>query len=207
VDLAFEDARTVAVVAQGANKLLRLVVDGARVLRGGEGISVGAAPYSLALDRHTHMAYVSHLGGRTAGGSPGPRAGSVGIIDLAAGRMIDQIDTGVTPEHVGLSPSGRFLEVTVNNGSTAPVSSPAFHNYGTMTIYRVEGARLSRAADTRTGRWCQGAVWSADERRVLLQCSLRKQLEVYRFDGRALKPEEPVALDARPGAIATAHSR
>jgi hypothetical protein len=42
---------------------------------------------------------------------------------------------------------------------------------------------------------------------VLLQCSLRKQLEVYRFDGRALKPEEPVALDARPGAIATAHSR
>jgi hypothetical protein len=121
--------------------------------------------------------------------------------------MVDQIETGVTPEHVGLSPSGRFLEVTVNNGSTAPASSPAFHDYGMMTIYRIEGARLLPAAETRTGRWCQGAVWSADERHVLLQCSLKKQIEVYRFDGHTLIPEEPIALDARPGAIATAHSR
>jgi hypothetical protein len=66
---------------------------------------------------------------------------------------------------------------------------------------------LVLAAETRTGRWCQGAVWSADERRLLLQCSLAKQVEPYRFDGHSLKADAPVTFDARPGAIATAHSR
>jgi len=207
VDVAFESDHVADVVAQGANKLLRLAVNGREVTRSTGDIAVGAGPYSLALDPRRHMAYVSHLGGRAPGGPPGPKPGSIGIVDLAAGRMVDQIDTGVTPEHVGLSPSGRFLEVTVNNGSTAPAASPAFHDHGMMTIYRVAGARLQPAAETPTGRWCQGAVWSADERRVLLQCSLTKQIEVYRFDGRSLRPEAPVTLDARPGAIATAHSR
>ena len=206
VDVGFADARTAYVVAQGANRLIRLSLDGTKILPAGE-IAVGAQPYSLALRPGTGIAYVSHLGGRAPGGPPGPKLGSVGIIDLTAGRMVDQIDTGVTPEHVGMSPSGRFLEVTVNNGSTAPAASAAFHDHGMMTVYRVDGARLAPAAETRTGRWCQGAVWSEDERRLLLQCSLAKQIEIYRFDGRALTPEAPITFDARPGAIATAHSR
>jgi DNA-binding beta-propeller fold protein YncE len=206
VDVAFADAHTAYVVAQGTNKLIRLSLDGATVVTAGD-IVVGAQPYSLALRPGTRIAYVSHLGGRAAGGPPGPKPGSVGIVDLAAGRLVDQIDTGVTPEHVGLSPSGRFLEVTVNNGSTAPASSPAFHDHGMMTIYRIEAARLVPAAETRTGRWCQGAVWSADERQLLLQCSLAKQIETYRFDGRTLTPGAPITFEARPGAIATARSR
>ncbi|HWI85232.1 MAG TPA: hypothetical protein VNT42_02760, partial [Sphingomonas sp.] len=114
-----------------------------------------------------------------------------------------------TPEHVGLSPSGRYLEVTVQNGSNANPASAVFHDYGLMTIYRTDGAELAPAAEARTGRWCQGAVWSTDEKLVLLQCSLLRQIELYRFDGRTLKaqPSDVVALDARPGAIATARSR
>jgi len=206
VDVGFADAQTAFVVAQGTNKLLRLSIDGSKVAWAGD-IAVGAQPYSLALHPSSHLAYVSHLGGRAPGGPPGPKPGSIGIVDLAAGRMIDQVDTGVTPEHVGLSPSGRYLEVTVNNGSTAPPASPAFHDFGLMIVYRVDGTRLVPAAETRTGRWCQGAVWSADERRLLLQCSLAKQIEVYRFDGRMLTPGAPVTFDARPGAIATGRSR
>jgi len=206
VDVGFADAHSAFVVAQGTNKLLHLSVDGTKVTVAGD-IAVGAQPYSLALRPGTHIAYVSHLGGRAPGGAPGPKQGSIGIVDLAAGRMIDQVDTGVTPEHVGLSPSGRFLEVTVNNGSTAPAASPAFHEFGLMIVYRVEGARLVPAAQTRTGRWCQGAVWSTDERRLLLQCSFAKQIETFRFDGRSLTPGAPLTFDARPGAIATARSR
>jgi sugar lactone lactonase YvrE len=208
VDIAFaDDGRTAYVAAQGANSLLRFVIDGSRVVRSGEPIAVGAGPYSLALNPRTHIAYVSHLGGRALSATPGPKPGSIGIVDLDAGRMVGQVDTGVTPEHVGLSPSGRYLQVTVNNGSTLPSASSAFHDYGLMTIYRVDGAQLTPLATTRTGRWCQGAVWSADEKRVLLQCSLRKQIEPYRFDGHRLTPGAPITFDARPGAIATARSR
>jgi hypothetical protein len=208
VDVAFADAgRSAYVVAQGTNQLLPLSVDGAHVARAGEGIAVGAGPYSIALDPRRGLAYVSHLGGRAPSSVPGPKAGSVGIVDLKARRMVGQVDTGVTPEHVGLSPSGTYLQLTVNNGSTLPASSPAFHDYGLMAIYRISGAALVPVAETRTGRWCQGAVWSADEKRLLLQCSMRKQIETYRFDGRTLTPGDAITFDARPGAIATARSR
>lgn len=206
-DVGFADARNAYVVALGTNKLVHLSIDGAQVTPDGPGIALGANPYSLALNRRTRFAYVSHLAGRAPSNTPGPKPGSIGIVDLAAGRMVDQVDTGVTPEHVGLSPSGRFLQVTVNNGSTLAATSPAFHDFGMMTIYRVRGGKLEPVAESRTGRWCQGAVWSSDERRVLLQCSLAKQVEVYRFDGRSLTPDKPLSFDARPGAIATAQSR
>jgi len=206
-DVAFADAHNAYVVALGTNKLIHLAVAGSRVTLDGPGIALGASPYSLALNRRTHFAYVSHLAGRAPSDTPGPKPGSIGIVDLGAGRMVDQVDTGVTPEHVGLSPSGRYLQVTVNNGSTLAATSPAFHDFGRMTIYRVAAGKLEPVAETNTGRWCQGAVWSTDERRVLLQCSLAKQIEVYRFDGRSLTPDKSLNFDARPGAIATARSR
>jgi DNA-binding beta-propeller fold protein YncE len=209
VDVVFLDDKTAYLVSQGGNKLVRLTVNGTQVAAAGD-IPVGAGPYSIALNRRTRMAYVSHLGGRAPvppGTPPGPRMGSVGIVDLAAGTMVDQIDTGVTPEYVGLSPSGRYLQVTVNNGSTLPATSPAFHDYGMMSIYRIDGKALRPAAETRTGRWCQGGAWSADEKQVLLQCSMAKQVEVYGFDGKTLKAGTPLTFDARPGAMATAKSR
>jgi DNA-binding beta-propeller fold protein YncE len=207
VDVAFASGASAYLVAQGSNRLIRLTVSGPSVSRSEAEIPLGAGPYSLALNPRTQMAYVSELGGRAPSSVPGPKPGAVAIVDLASGRMVDQLDTGVTPEHVGLSPSGRYLEVTVNNGSTLPAASPAFHDHGMMTIYRVSGAQLVPAAQTRTGRWCQGAAWSADERQILLQCSLAKQIEVYRFDSHALTPAAPLIFEARPGAIATARSR
>lgn len=205
VDVGFLDARTAYVVAQGTATLIRLGVDGTRAMRAGGDIVLGPQPYSLAIGRGGRFAYVSQLGARAPGGGPG--AGSVAIVDLSAGRMVDQIETGAVPEHVGLSPRGRFLAVTVNNGSTAPADSPAFHDFGLLSIYRVEGARLLPAAQARTGRWCQGAAWSADERKVLLQCSYARQIEVFRFDGSSLTRDTTLTFGARPAAIATAHSR
>jgi len=208
VDVAFAgDSQSAYVVAQGSNQLIALTVSGTEVTRADAPIAVGAGPYSIALDPRRQVAYVSHLGGRAPSATPGPKQGSVGIVDLKSRQMVDQVDTGVTPEHVGLSPSGRYLQVTVNNGSTLAPTLAAFHDYGTMTIYRIDGFTLVPAAETRTGRWCQGAVWSADEKRVLLQCSRNKQIEVYAFDGRSLTAAEPITLGARPGAIATARSR
>lgn len=207
VDLAFADGRTVYVVAQGTNRLLRFTLRGTQWTPAGEAIAVGAGPYSLALNPRRQVAYVSHLGGRAPSTAPGPKPGSIGIVNLKAGRMVGQVDTGVTPEHVGLSPSGDYLQVTVNNGSTLPSHSPAFHDFGRMTVYRADGLRLTPVAETRTGRWCQGAAWRADETQILLQCARDKQIEPYAFDGHALTLGTPVTFDARPGAIATARSR
>jgi hypothetical protein len=155
------------------------------------------------------MAYVTNLGGRGPAAAPGPSTGTIAIVDLKAGRMVGQIDVGITPEHAALSPSGRFLEATVINGSSAPAASPNHHDHGIMAIFRARGAGLEPVTQIETGAWCQGATWSDDEKRVLLQCAARKQIEVYLFDGKSLSADaaQTVQLDARPGAIATARSR
>ena len=210
VDIAFSaDGSSAYVVAQGANSLVRLAIQGERVRRVGDDIALGAQPYSLAFDRRRNVAYVTNLGGRVPSTVPGPKPGSIAIVDLRTGRMVGQVDTGVTPEYVGLSPSGRFLEATVNNGTTAPQSSPAHHGRGQMIVYRINEAGLDPVAQTETGQWCQGAVWSKDETRILLQCAGLKQIEAYRFNGRALTRDgqATLQLDARPGAIATSFSR
>src|SRR5205823_4762347 len=175
-DIAFSaDGRTAYVVALGANALLRLSVNGEKVERVPGSIAVGAQPYTIALDRKANVAFVNHLGPRVPSPGPGPKVGHVGVVDLRQDRMVAQLDTGLTPEYAGLSPSGRFLEVTINNGTTAPASSPAHHEKGLMIVYAVRGTQLTPAAQTETGAWCQGATWSNDERLVLLQCSARKQ--------------------------------
>jgi len=207
LDVAFAaDPRSAYVVAQGAGALVRLRVDGQKV-EAADAIAVGLQPYSMTLDRE--VAYVSNLGGRGSPAAPGPAMGTIAIVDLRARRMVSQVDVGVTPEHIALSPSGRYLEATIINGSNAPASSPNHHDHGVMAIFRTNGTSLEPVTQIETGAWCQGATWSDDEKRVLLQCAARKQIEVYGFDGRTLTADTAATLqfDARPGAIATARSR
>jgi hypothetical protein len=207
LDVAFSaDHRSAYVVAQGAGALVRLTVDGQKVAVA-QSIAVGLQPYSMALDKQ--VAYVTNLAGRGPAAAAGPVTGTIAIVDLRAGRMVDQIDVGVTPEHVALSPSGRYLEATLINGSNASTASPTHHDHGTMVIFRTRGMKLEPVTQIETGAWCQGATWSDDEKRVLLQCAARKQIEVYGFDGKTLTANVDATLqfDARPGAIATARSR
>jgi DNA-binding beta-propeller fold protein YncE len=210
LDIAFSaDGHSAYVVAQGAGALMRLAVDG-RTVTTAETIPLGVQPYSMALDAAKAVAYVTNLSGRTAANAtPGPKSGTIAIVDLKARRMTDQVDVGVTPEHVALSPSGRYLEVTVINGSNAPAASPHHHEHGVMMVFRADGFRLSPVSQVDTGAWCQGATWSDNEKRIVIQCAARKQIEVYRFDGKSLTrdPAQTLQFVARPGAIATARSR
>jgi hypothetical protein len=207
VDVGFTpDGRTAYVVAQGSDRLIRLAVAGDQVRPAGGDIAIGAQPYSLTIRPQGDMAYVSHLGGRAPSAVRGPKPGAIGIVDLRAGRMVGQVDTGITPEHVGLSPRGRYLAAVVQNGSTLAADAPAYRDHGLLIVYRVAGAALVPVAEAPTGRWCQGAAWRADETRIVVQCSAAKQLEAFGFDGRTLTPDRAslIQLDARPGAIATA---
>jgi hypothetical protein len=209
VDVAFGgDHHSAYVVAQGSGSLARLAINGRQVTLA-QSIALGVQPDSMALDRAKQIAYVTNLGGREASSAPGPKLGTISVVDLRSARMAGQIDVGITPEHVGLSPSGRYLEANVINGSSASTTSPNYHEHGRMVIFGVHGTELAPVAQIDTGGWCQGAVWSDDEKLLLLQCASRKQIEVYRFDGKSITADASatVQLDARPGAIATARSR
>ncbi len=123
------DGTRLYVVGSLANRLHEMEADSGKVLRSWD---TGAAPYDVVLVGD--KAYVSNLGGRRPGSgdlaAPAGKGttvrvdpiryiaseGSVTIIDLAAGRVIKEILTGMHASALAVSPGGRYV-VVANSGS------------------------------------------------------------------------------------------
>ena len=77
-----------------------------------------------------------------------------------------------------------------------------------MKVFRVSDASIIPVAEVETGHWCQGAIWSNDNRTILLQCATEKEIEVFHFDGKVLSRDQSATIkfDADPSGIATATS-
>jgi DNA-binding beta-propeller fold protein YncE len=203
------------VVAQGASKLVELSVNGTHVAKTGVEIAPGRQPYGAVITHDGKYVITTNLGGAMdtpppAPGHHGPRIGTVSVSDLASHKVVSSVEVGPIPEHVALSADGRYLEVTVANGSASTKTDPTYNSvFGLMKVFRVDGAKLDPVATTNTGHWCQGATWSDDGRTILLQCATEREIEVYRFDGNSLKQDKSATISfrSRPGAISTARSR
>jgi DNA-binding beta-propeller fold protein YncE len=191
----------------------RLAVDGTRLTNTGIFIPTGGQSYGVQFSADGRYAYNTNLQGRLlpegAERGAGPRIGTVTVIDLKTNTVVNTLDVGPTPEHLVLSPDGRFMSVTVVNGSSSKPGSRNFNPFGFVKVFRVEGPKLTQVAEARTGRWGQGATWSKDGKLILQQGAIEKTIEVYRFDGKTLVRDAAatVKLPGRPGAIATALSR
>jgi hypothetical protein len=178
-------------------------------------IAPGRQPYGAVITPDGKYAINTNLGGAMdtpppTPGHRGPRIGTVSVSDLASHAVMDSVPVGPTPEHVALSADGKYLEVTVANGSANTKTDPKYSSvFGLMKVFRVDGAKLVPAATTDTGHWCQGATWSNDGHTILLQCATEREIEVYRFDGHSLKQDKSATIpfESRPGAISTARSR
>jgi len=94
--------------------------------------------------------------------------------------------------------------VTVMNGSNKPRNSPFFNDNGLVRVYRLDGTRLTHAADAKVGHWCQGALFSRDGRTLLVQCMVEKEIQVLGFDGKELKPAGTIKTEAGPAGIRSA---
>jgi hypothetical protein len=90
---------------------------------------------------------------------------------------------GIRPYSVEISSKSDFVAVTVMNGSNKPKSSPFYNDSGLLKIFAVQGTRLSLVAEALVGHWCQEAAWSRDQKTILVQCMVEKELQVFRFTG------------------------
>lgn len=192
------DGRTALVTRDGDHKISMLTVDGNKVEYTKRDIAAGLRPYSLEI--RGGVGVVGNIG--VGGGD----ADTISLIDLQAKppRVVGTATVGQTPEGVALSPDGKFVAVTVMNGSNKPKSSPFFNDNGLVRIFAIKGTQLRPVADAKVGRWCQGAAWSRNGKTLLVQCMTEKELQVLSFDGRQLKKTGAIALSAGPAGIGTA---
>jgi DNA-binding beta-propeller fold protein YncE len=222
VDVAISpDGKTALVTQRRGNSIWRLAIAGTNVTNTGIAYQTGGNPYGSVFSRDGKFAYNTNLLGNTLAPPPGttppgggggggpPRIGTITVIDLTRNVVANTVEVGPTPEHVSISPNGKYIAVTVVNGSSANPTSANYNPFGLLRVYRIKGPLLAEVAQARTGRWGQGAAWSKDGRTILQQGAVAREIEVYRFDGKTLTRDMNATLhfDTRPGAISTALSR
>lgn len=235
-DVVFNpDGKQAYVSEHGGNRIAILDVDGKKVTYNGKFVVTGVMPYGMSVTPDGKWGVNTNLGGNIdpnapppapraarpageAGGGaraggrrrgPGgpPRSGTISLINLTTDTVADTSEVGPTPEHVVLSPDGKYAAVVVANGAANSLTAPNYATtHGLFLVYGVADGKLTRIASADSGHWCQGATWSNNDKVLLIQCATEMEIEVYKFDGTTLTqdPSATMKFKNRPGAIATA---
>jgi len=185
------------------NRIAILQVNGSRVSYEKSPASsffAGLRPYGMDITRAGDLAVVASIGTGLDGG-----VDIVSLVDLKTTlpRAIDQIAVGPVPEGISISPDGRHVAVTVMNGTNATAASGFYHDFGLLKVLRIDNRRMSIVAESKIGRWCQGVAWTPDSRTVLAQCMVEKEIQLFGFDGRMLRPAGSVKVPGGPAGIRT----
>jgi len=120
------------------------------------------------------------------------------------------VEVGALPEAVVLSPDGKYAALVIGNGSATVRNAPNYNSvFGKLSLFAVGKGKLDHVADAQLGHACQGAVWSDDGKRLLVQCSVERDIRVFDFDGKTLTehPEAALKMESRPGAMVTSKTR
>jgi DNA-binding beta-propeller fold protein YncE len=172
------DGRTALVTRNNDSLISVLAIDGTKVENTKRDIAANLKPYGIDVTPSGDTAIVASIG-----------VGATGV--------------GPTAEGLAVSPDGRYVAVTVMNGSNAARTSPFFHDFGWLRIYALNKTALALVAETQIGHWCQGIAWSADARIVLAQCAVEREIMTFGFDGRRLSPGTSVKVGGGPSGIRT----
>jgi hypothetical protein len=193
------DGRRALVTRNNDSLISVLTVDGTTVSNAKQDIAAGVKPYGVEIAPRGDVAVVANIGAGMAGGG----VDTLSVIDLASTppRAVDHVTVGPIPEGMAISPDGRYVAVTVMNGSNAAPSSPLFHDYGLLKILRLDGATLKPLTEARIGQWCQGVAWHPDGRSLLVQCMIERAIRTLRFDGTRLTPGPSIAVNGGPAGI------
>ena len=193
------DGRVALVTRNNDSLISLLAVEGSKVSYAKRDIAAGLKPYPIQVSPTADVAVVGHIGAGPSGG-----ADVLSVIDLgqAPPRTVDHISVGPTAEGLAISPDGKYVAVTVMDGSNAPKSSPFFHPNGRLRVFSLAKTVLAGVAEIPIGNWCQGVGWSRDSRTVFAQCAVQHELQLFRFDGRRLTSAGSIKVSGGPSGLA-----
>jgi DNA-binding beta-propeller fold protein YncE len=160
----------------------------------------GLQPYGMELTPGGDVAVVANIGTGATGGID-----TISLVDMKLDppRTIDQVAVGPIPEGVSISPNGRYVAVTVMNGSDTASTSPFFHDFAILKVFEIRGKKLEFVTETKIGRWCQGVGWTPNSGVVLAQCMVDKEIQLFAFNGKALKRSGEIKMNGGPAGLRT----
>ena len=209
------DGKRALVTRDGDHRIAVLSVDGTNVELTKREMASGLRPNAIDIAAKGEVAVVANIGISGNGD-----AGTLGVIDLKAEppRVVNSYSVGVTPEGMKMSPDGRFVAVTVMNGTNRAPGTPFYNDNGTSAgvgPQRHAADQDRRAADRqvvpgrRLGRQRQDAAGAVhgrggDHRGALLGPDRQVAAEVgqHQDQGRTRGHPHRGAVSWRRGAAA-----
>lgn len=183
-------------------------VDGPSVSDSKERVSTGIAPYTIDVASDGHWAVVSNVGVMGLPAFPSASnagdADSVTLIDVSHRpfRAVQFLTVPATPEGVAISPDGRWIVVQAMNGSGLTAQNPGRNKFGRVLLFRTDAGKASMVSDLPGGEAAQGIVFAKDNKTVLVQYDVEKQLAVFEIrDGQLADTGQRIALAAGPVSI------
>jgi DNA-binding beta-propeller fold protein YncE len=193
------DGKRALVTRDGDHRISVLSVDGSKVEDTKAYMVAGVRPYSISISSKGDLAVLVNQGGGQGD------TDIITVIDLKKNppRIVESHSVGQIPEGATFSPDGSHVAVTIQNGSNKPKSHQSYNDHGVVMVYRVDGGKLTLAAQAKVGGWGQGVVWSKDGKTLLAQSMLDKALDVLSFDGKTLKVTGQIKVPGGPAGIRT----
>ncbi len=195
------DGRTALVTRDGDNRISVLAIDGASVTYTKRDMHAGLRPYGVDICAPGAAAVAANIG--IGQGD----ADTVSVIDMRANppRVVDTVSVGQTPEGIICSPDGRLVAVTVMSGSNKAPNSPFYRANGRVAVYSLDGLRLTKVGEADVGNWAQGAIFSPDGKRLLVQNMVQKEIQVLDVDMAGVRDTgQRIKLKGGPAGLRTA---
>jgi len=166
-------------------------------------MNAGLRPYGIDMPSKGDVAVVANIGIGQGDND------TVSVIDMTAKppRVVNTVTVGQTPEGIKVSPDGKFVAVTVMNGSNKPANSPFYKANGLLQVYSRTGNQLTKFAEMPIGKWCQGIAWNRKSSLILAQCMAEEEIHVFKLTGftsKGLTKAGTIKTKGGPAGIRTA---
>jgi lactonase family protein with 7-bladed beta-propeller len=197
------DGKSALVTCDGDHRIVVLSVEGDKVEAGKREMSAGLRPYAIDIAAKGETAVVGNAG--TGSGD----ADTISVIDLKADppRVVNTYTVGPSPNGIKFSPDGKFVAVTLVNGTNRPAGSPFYKDSGLLQVWSRNGTQLAKSGELPIGKWCQGVAWTSNSKTLLVQCMGDEEISVIRFSGlsgRSLQKVGSIKTNGAPAGIRTA---
>ena len=198
------DGHWLLVSFRGQDKVAVLSVQGEDVSPQYE-LATGHSPYVVKVAPNGKFAIVGDVTQ-----SKDEREGvedSVTLIDLTTQpfKVVQQIEVPLGPEGLAISPDSKWVAVCSINGSNVKPTSPAYHDYGILSLFRMNGMKPALIGTAHTGHNTQGAEFTPDARHLIVQDYVEAVLSTYEIGkGGPVDTGIRIEMPGRPASIAVA---
>jgi DNA-binding beta-propeller fold protein YncE len=194
------DGKLALLTRAGDHMTSVLSIDGTKVELTKRNIFAGLAPDAIAIAPDGAWAVMASIGMGQGD------ADTISLIDLKLNppRVVDTASVGQSPEHLTISRDGKWIAVSVQNGSNRSAASGFGNPLGLVQVYTIKDRKLVKVAEAAQGGWPQGVAFSHDGKTLLAGNMAQQSVWVYSFDGKSLTKKGEIPMKGGSAGLRTA---